>query len=165
MLRLIASALIAAVTAAPALAADVSSASPAAFVKAQAGALGVSPVNDKIALGGAHLLCREAALAATTPDIPGSPSRRVAQAAYAGVAQRLAATEAGADALLIEGLREAGMADASPETIAALADRARKGLASRQFQVNPATAQDMAVTCKSLAAAAFDGINTRLAAR
>ena len=138
---------------------------PTAFVKAQASVLGLAPVNDKIAVGSAHLLCREAIAAATIPAIPGSDSRRAARAAYDGLAELLAASESGADALLIEGLREAGQADASPAVIAQLADRAHKGLASRQFQVNPATAQDIAITCRALAATSFETINTRLAAR
>ncbi|PWR18645.1 hypothetical protein DKG74_18660 [Zavarzinia aquatilis] len=160
-----ASALIAVVLAAPALADSVPAGLPAAFVKAQASVLGLDPVNDKIALGSAHLLCREAVAAATVPAIPGSESRRAARAAYDGLAERLAASERGADALLVEGLRDAGQADASAETVAALADRAHKGLASRLFQVNPATAQDIAITCRTLAASSFETINTRLAAR
>ncbi|MFZ2871134.1 hypothetical protein [Zavarzinia sp.] len=161
MLRVFAFAAAVCVLAVPALAAEA----PAGFVKTQAGLLGIAPLNDKIALGGAHLLCREAAVVAVTPDIPGSASRQVAREAYRGIAQRLSATEAGADALLIEGLRDAGMADASPETVTALAERTRQGLASRLFQVNPATAQEIAVTCRALAASAFDDINSRVAAR
>lgn len=165
MLRICASALVAAVLATPALADPVPADLPATFVKAQASVLGIAPMNDKIAVGSAHLLCREAVAAATVPAIPGSDSRRIARAAYDGLAERLAASESGADALLIEGLRDAGQAGASPEAIAQLANRAHKGLASRLFQVNPATAQDIAITCRTLAATTFETINTRLASR
>lgn len=161
MLRRFALVLAIAATATPALAQDLST----GFVRAQADLLGLPALNDKIALGGAHLLCREAAIAATTPAIPGSPSRRAAQAAYAGVSDRLAASAGPADRLLIEGLRDAGMADASQATVDRLADQARRLLASRRFQVNPGTAGDMAVTCKHLAAGEFNTLSPRLAAR
>ncbi|RJF87265.1 hypothetical protein D3874_09665 [Oleomonas cavernae] len=127
--------------------------------------LGLDVTNDKVAVGAAHLMCREATIAATEPDMPWSLSRQVAQVQYEGLAQHLEATAARADALLIEGLREAGMADASAQTVAAMAVRVRRGLESRVFQVNPATAGDMALACKSLAATAFDSIPSTIAAR
>jgi hypothetical protein len=150
--------------AAPAFAGDAGQADPFESL-GHADLLGLDVVNDKIAVGAAHLMCREATVAATEPDMPWSLSRQVAQVQYEGLAPRLDATAGRADALLIEGLREAGVADASPQTVAAMAVRVRRGLESRVFQVNPATAGDMALACKSLAATVFDTIPSTVAAR
>ncbi len=135
------------------------------FFKAQGALLGVGAVNDKIALGGAHLLCREAAAAAESPVTPGSASRTTARIAFKNVTPALDATKAQADALLIQGLKEAGIADASAETVALLATQARVRLASERLQVNPATAKDLAVTCRALAAGEFSDLSTAVASR
>lgn len=135
------------------------------LIQAQSAALGLDTGNDKLALGTAHLICREAVIAATTPAMPWSDSRRAARVAYAGLDESLSANAARADALLIEGLRESGRTEASAETITRLGDRIRKGLASRLFQVNPGTAAEMAVSCRTLAAANFDSLPAQVAAR
>ncbi|MCF4167719.1 hypothetical protein L2U69_18885 [Zavarzinia compransoris] len=145
--------------------ATAGAADPASLFKSQAALFGLAAVNDKIETGAAHLLCREAAVAATTPAMPWSPSRRSAAVAYEDLAPALTATAARADRLLIEGLREGGMADASAETVAALSERVRKGLSSRLFQVNPASASEMAVACRALAADDFGLPESRMAAR
>lgn len=145
--------------------ASAAAADPANLFKAQAALFGLSTVNDKVEIGAAHLLCREAAVAATTPAMPWSPSRRSAAVAYEDLTEALNATAAKADSLLIEGLRESGDSEASAETVAALAERVRKGLTSRLFQVNPATASEMAVACRALAADDFGLPESRLAAR
>ncbi|PWR23497.1 hypothetical protein [Zavarzinia compransoris] len=139
--------------------------SAADLFRAQSALFGLDSVNDKIVLGGAHLLCREAALAATTPEMPWSPSRRTARFAYGDLGARLTDSAARADSLLLEGLRDAGVIDATPATIAMLADRVHKTLVSRLFQVNPATANDLAISCKTLAAGDFNALPSLVAAR
>ena len=133
--------------------------------RAQSALFGLDTINDKIALGGAHLLCREAALAATTPNMPWSPSRQTARVAYADLGDQLTESASRADALLLEGLRDAGVIDATPATIAILADRVHKTLVSRVLQVNPANATDLAVSCKLLASGDFTAMPSMMASR